>query len=128
MNEALLQTLTQVFRDALLSTEFVVVQEGAERHGSWEWVASNTKYSLNRFVILSVIEEIPDSSDSFETWAGADDNQRYVRLLVSQNVVPSWVLAEQPEQIAASVDQAVARADALTGGDLREAYPFSASG
>lgn len=106
-------------------TDWTLVTHGAERHGSWEWVACRRGPDLDRYIGLALTStDAPGELDEnepwvVEVWGGADDGRRYTRVLVHR------VTVARPLAMAAALswlEPAKQRVSALGSGDLTDAY------
>lgn len=121
------EVITGSFFSLVGDQGYSVLQEGAERHGSWEWIASKRDQTrnLNRYVVLALTEDQPGLFYAAEGWAGADDGERFCRLLVKRDILvyPGYFL-ENIEPINLIIRQTLERANFLTFDDLRETYTY----
>jgi len=101
----------------------------AERHGSWEWTFRKHDRRLDRFVSLaftSLPPTVPDADwYAAEVWAGAEENDRYTRKLVSsfRASLQEEVHAEQLRAaLKEPLERAMSIAKSFTARDLDETY------
>ena len=107
---------------------FEPTDPSAERHGSWEWTFRKHDSDLDRFVSLaftSLPPAVPDADwYAAEVWAGAEENDRYTRKLVSS--FRASLREEHAEQLRAALKEPLERAMSiakfLTAHDLDDSY------
>ena len=100
----------------------------SERHGSWEWTFRKHDRRLDRFVSLaftSLPPTVPDADwYAAEVWAGAEENDRYTRKLVSS--FRASLQEAHAEQLRAALkeplERAMSIAKSFTARDLDETY------
>jgi len=123
-NDPSLDVLSKQFREFV--SPYESPDSAADRHGSWELVA--TRQDSLRFVILALTElgSIADVAPWYdlEVWAGADDGARFKRELVSQFSAgaPSVEAEGFTDRLGGYLQLAVKRADSITPSDLTEVY------
>jgi hypothetical protein len=79
--------VSNVFAQRCKSFEFQVVTAGADKHGSYVWEATQTRYGLNRYVTLSFTPENEWSAVFEEIMFGADDGERYTSRTIPYGLV-----------------------------------------
>jgi hypothetical protein len=100
LREEGLRTASSSIRLLALDTDFVLLDEGVERHGSWEWLAMNEQGELARYIIVNVIDSPLASRTSWhgrcrvELWGGVEDRQRFGRRLFARRASNWDVVAE----------------------------------
>jgi hypothetical protein len=92
-----------------------------DRHGSWEWSFYREFGDLVRFVILAATPVEPGRALQVELWIGAEAEQRFTRYRVESLRWDTEKLPQKAPTLVPSVEQAVARANALTWSDLEPA-------
>jgi hypothetical protein len=122
--------------------EFKLIGRGAvEKHGSWEWMAFQTdqKNRMNRYLAVYLIEDIENlifpQVFRAEVWAGADDDTKYIRQLVSvfqlldPRMAPDRYEDAFNELLYGSLtdrlNTGLKRAQSFSIGDLTESYLVS---
>jgi hypothetical protein len=123
--------VTSEFEKLASGSDHDILSVGAERHGSWEWVAARkaSADSIARFVVLSVIEEppfvgVPDPSTGpvcdVELWVAADNDRLFSRRLVSQQPAVTWF--NVGEVLHAHWDDATTAEESLTSEDMTSVH------
>lgn len=105
-------------RDTLARLGYEPFSPPGDRHGSWQWSFYREVGNLARFVILAATPMESGRTLQVELWIGAEADQRFTRCRVESL---RWDAERLPQKVRAlipSVEQAVARANALTWSDL----------
>jgi len=105
--------------DTLARLGYEPFSSPGDRHGSWQWTFYREFEGLTRFVILAVTPIESGRILQVELWIGAEADQRFTRCRVESL---RWDAARLPQKVRSlipSVEQAVARANALTWSDLQ---------
>lgn len=89
-----------------------------DRHGSWQWTFYRDLGGLTRFVILAVTPVESGRTLQVELWIGAEAGQRFTRYRVESLRWEAEKLPQRSRTLIPSIEQAVARANALTWSDL----------
>ena len=89
-----------------------------DRHGSWQWTFYRESGGLTRFVILAATPVESGRTLQVELWIGAEADQRFTRCRVESLRWDAERLPQKVRSLIPSVEQAVARANALMGADL----------
>jgi hypothetical protein len=107
---------------------YELLVEGAEKHGTIEWIAVREDEQLRRFVILDVWPLAPPGPNSrwqFELWVGAEVGRRYTRQLVERS--GSGTLQRLAEDwLGDWFSNAVDTANSLAESQLDRSYMFPA--
>lgn len=124
-DKAALERLAEMALGVAAENGFQSLGSLGDRHGSWEisfCKHAATAGELNRFVWLA-FTGIHGSWD-VELWAGADDNNGFVRRLVSQyKVKADYIDSETARQyILEDLERAIEVASGLQRSDLLESY------
>jgi len=108
-----------------------ILEPVAERHGSWEIIAHSEEKKHfeepyeepNRYLIVALTEVGPWYEIEF--WAGADNNRRFTRQLVSSMRTDEEQLKDTSfiDDFKPRLEVALDRAEALQFNDLTEVYP-----
>jgi hypothetical protein len=93
-----------------------------DRHGSWQWSFYRESGGMTRFVILAATPVESGRTLQVELWIGAEADQRFTRYRVESLRWDVEKLPQKTRTLIPSVEQAVARANALRWSDL-EAEP-----
>ena len=102
----------------------------SERHGSWDWTFCKKGGALKRFVSVALTSQpefvgAPSASLYLvEVWAGADDDDRYIRRLTSEFQTSESEIGRQVVQgkLREGLQYAMAVAERLTSADLSESH------
>lgn len=95
-----LSKLTQAATDRLAKQlDFVVLDQGAERHGAWEWSWARRDAARAYHVTLGALEVAPKTY-RLEVWACVDDGTRYGKALVGEiDATEDDILEKDPEPV-----------------------------
>lgn len=123
----LTETSAEIFEQAI-SKGFSLHGMGAERHGSFEWVASKAEPEFFRYVVLAITQlggtpadELPCEIDVF---IGADDNNaRFIRQEVANRLMTNGSLPEELSWMAHTVGLAADQAMLIRIEDLTMPRP-----
>lgn len=104
--------------DTLTRLGYKPFSSPGDRHGSWEWSFYREFGGLTRFVILAATPVESGRALLVEIWIGAEADQRFTRCRVESLRWDAERLPQKARTLIPSVEQAVARANALTWSDL----------
>lgn len=113
--------------------------EPYERHDTWDWQFSKSEKTLNRFISVALYDDPADVSDlrfTVEFWAGADNEEKFVRILVGKvNAFWSEIADKQQQkshhvrdQILLKLLATIGAAEKFVVDDLVELYPSASKG
>jgi len=127
MDEQRFMSLTNLLTSYYKEHDFTPISLGVEKHGSWEWMAY-WQDQLNQYVSLYLTEgiDVLGSPSSFrvEVWAGADNDDKYVRKPVSVFQVFEDYLGGDTfiKRLQGDLDIASQHAKSFAVSDLTESY------
>lgn len=119
--------IRQRISDALSRSEFAVVIEGLDKHGSLEWVAIREEPDMRRTVTFFATPLDPPGQSQrwqFDLWAGAETDTRYTRQDIGRRTGSD--LYRLVDWLAQWAVNAGSSAERLTVSDLDAAYPAPA--
>lgn len=131
MNTAF-ERITSLVVDTTSKSKYLrVVEPFAERHGSWELIVHSegkkpygeSYEELNRYLTIALTEL--GSWYELEFWAGADNNRRFTRQLVSSVRIDEKQIEDPAfiKDVTPHLTMAIERTEAFQYGDLTEVYP-----
>lgn len=121
-----LATIADTFRGWAKAAETEVVADGVDRHGAFQWIARWEHESLVRYVEWDIVAAVAAEADqpvlAYETWAAAEQEDRYVRQLVGKSTVMVSLDVLVGEVAAATLRRGMDMANSFVAGDLRSAH------
>ena len=104
--------------DTLARLGYEPFSSPGDRHGSWQWSFYREFGGLSRFVILAATPTESGKTLQVELWIGAEADHRFTRYRVESLRWDAGKLPQKARTLIPSVEQAVARANALRWSDL----------